>query len=106
MAIDEREEARRRLLVKLINATAGEQLAPRLFNDMHLVAGAFAELLSRSADDVECHRCASMLVDAIPEEERETVTATPEFMVALATMLRTSIEAYCTQLLATKGDPT
>ena len=94
----------RDLIMALIRDTE-HPMSPIIVRDVHDAVRRLNELMIiAGADTGGVHRCAKLLLAAVPPDEKETLPITREWIVALGAMLSTSIEGYLNQLLATKNE--
>jgi len=89
----------RDLIMALIRDTE-HPMSPIIVRDAHEALRRLSELmLVAGADPNGVHRCANLLLAAVPQNEKETLPITREWIVALGAMLTTSIEGYLNELL-------
>jgi hypothetical protein len=92
----------RDLIMALIRDTE-HPMSPIIVRDANVAVRRLSELMIiAGADSDGVHRCANLLLAAIPPDEKETLPITREWIVALGAMLITSIEDYLYQLPGNK----
>jgi hypothetical protein len=89
----------RDLIMALIRDTE-HPMSPIIVRDAHDAVRRLNELMIiAGADPDGVHRCANLLLAAVPPDEKETLPITREWIIALGAMLTTSIEGYLNELL-------